>query len=197
MPTNLTGPCCRPRFPDPTKPSGFFRKIPADNQKEVFGDSGQVCKKADCWRYFGYKEEKQKAGRPRKRPVTEAGPSTGVPVAVAEDPCPPIVVKVDEVWGVRYVNIASMTEAERGNKLQLPPHTNLEVLCHGHFRRTEDDDNGFYCAFWVPLFKLHKFFSREEVAASMDYFENGLYTELNEGLDAFEQSDEFAQQQDE
>ena len=51
------GPCGVPACPEPEKASGQWAYIPEGNEKEVARGAHCVCKKADCLRYFGLKEE--------------------------------------------------------------------------------------------------------------------------------------------
>ena len=57
------GPCGVPACPEPEKSSGQWAYIPEGNEKEVARGAHCVCKKADCLRYFGLKEEAQRPGR--------------------------------------------------------------------------------------------------------------------------------------
>ena len=54
--------------------------------------------KAPCARYFGFRDEPQKPGRKRK--VDE---KLAIPIGkkLASDVCPPILRRIDELWGYR------------------------------------------------------------------------------------------------
>ena len=99
MPSSLTGPCANPACSARNNASGQFQFLPKNFVKITDNPSGQVCKKADCLRWAGLKREKGTPGRKRAAPVDEM--PTGVPVPPAQEPRPPIVSRIDEVWGMR------------------------------------------------------------------------------------------------
>ena len=98
MPSQLTGPCANPACLDRNKSSGQFQFLPAGFCKPTENLLKQVCKKADCLRWAGIKEEKKKPGRKRK---AEEEVPTGVPVPAAPEPRPPIVGPIAEIWAMR------------------------------------------------------------------------------------------------
>jgi hypothetical protein len=98
------GPCVAPQCKDRDKSSGQWQFVP-EPFATANGIKGKcVCKKADCLRWCGLKDAAQKPGRKQlKRLLAEEdGASIGVGRVVGErTPCPPFIISIDEIWGVR------------------------------------------------------------------------------------------------
>ena len=101
MVSSLTGPCSNPACIARDNASGQFQKTPPGFCKPAENNSGQVCKKAECLRWAGLKEEKKKPGRPSKKQKVDDDVPTGVPISAAPEPRPPIVHRIDEIWSLR------------------------------------------------------------------------------------------------
>ena len=60
----------------------------------------------------------------------------------------------------------------RGNGLPYELESNIEYLIHGKFKRTEDDLNGVFGAWWVPLEQLEFQIRAEALDAALVDYEN-------------------------
>ena len=58
----------------------------------------------------------------------------------------------------RYADIDLMDPVARGNALSYPKASRIEYAVHGKFGRTEDDKNGTWGCWYVPLRKLYEAF---------------------------------------
>ena len=95
------GPCGNPKCPAPDAKSGFWSWIPEachnDTSKKIRPGATCHCRKGDCLRWAGRKEEKKKPGRKRVLPEAIEAPRH-------DDPCMPeqyILSQIDEIWGHR------------------------------------------------------------------------------------------------
>ena len=87
----------------------------------------------------------------------------------------------------RYTNIATMGDIQRGNKLAHPRSANIEYAIHGKFSRAEDDANGCFGCYYIPLKKLYETFkdrSAVNIEQLIDVFEKELVEARKEALDA-------------
>ena len=87
---------------DPDNSSGQWQYIPENYCTEHDLDFMVACscKKADCLRKCGLKQEKQQAGR--KRAATTGGGVSPITIDVEEKlPRPPIIVSIDQIWAER------------------------------------------------------------------------------------------------
>ena len=66
----------------------------------------------------------------------------------------------------RYVDLETLGEEERGNKLP-DGGGRLEYAVHGKFARSETDKYGLHDAFWVPLTVLAEQFERDDLEAKL------------------------------
>ena len=85
-------------------------RIPTTFKGELFpGAKHYHQKRSVCWRYI-MGIEPQKPGRKRKAATSDAG---RIPVGaiVSDDPCPPIIQKIHEVWASRHAT-ASLLSAQ-------------------------------------------------------------------------------------
>ena len=82
--------------------------IPSSFKGERFpGAKHYHQQRAPCWRYI-LGIEKQKPGRKRKAATGDAG---RIPVGaiVCDDPCPPIIQKIHEVWASRHATASLLS----------------------------------------------------------------------------------------
>ena len=97
------GPCAHPACRNPGSSSGQWTFVPDDNTKDIRPDSTCLCKKDACRIYFGL-QPLQAAARKRAALETRCGsPDVAVGLALREEPRPPFIVKIEEIWGVRCV----------------------------------------------------------------------------------------------
>ena len=98
-----------PHCKDREKSSGQWHFVPEPFATLNGVKDKCVCKKADCLRWCGKKEEVQKPGRKLKRLLAEeGGASIGVGRVVDErTPCPPYIISIDEIWGRRRFRLVS------------------------------------------------------------------------------------------
>ena len=81
-------------------PEGFPAKYP---ELELDQDDC-VCKRADCWRWIGVKDEAKKPGRRPAKKVKLNEPAVAVALVKADERKllrPPILVRIDQIWGCR------------------------------------------------------------------------------------------------
>ena len=98
------GPCANPGCKKPESSSGQWTYIPEDNTKDVRPDTICLCKKDRCRIYFGLAPLQSAA---RKRAALQAhcgSPDVAVGLALREEPRPPFIVNIEEIWGVRYAH---------------------------------------------------------------------------------------------
>ena len=74
----------------------------------------------------------------------------------------------------RYTNIATMGDVQRGNTLAHARSASIEYAIHGKFSRAEDDANGCFGYYYIPLKKLY------------ESFKDAAAVELEELIDTFE-----------
>ena len=77
----------------------------------------------------------------------------------------------------RYTNIATMGDIQRGNKLAHARSASIEYAIHGKFSRAEDDANGCFGCYYIPLKILYESFKDAEavdIEALIDEFEKEL-----------------------
>ena len=70
----------------------------------------------------------------------------------------------------RYVDLETLGEEERGNKLP-DGGGRLEYAVHGKFARSETDKNGLHDAYWLPLTVLAEQFDRDDLEAKLVAYE--------------------------
>ena len=103
--TPLQGPCGNPACPNPTSSAGQWKLIPEDNTRPARDGATCLCKRDEpCRLYFGLPPLQPAA---RKRAALEARcgtPDVAVGLALKEEPRPPFIVKIEEIWGVRYTH---------------------------------------------------------------------------------------------
>ena len=83
----------------------------------------------------------------------------------------------------RYVDLETLGEEERGNKL-LASVRRLEYAIHGKFARSETDRNGVHDAFWVPLTVLAEQFDRDDLEAKLEAYETALNEQRTRAVEA-------------
>ena len=204
------GPCGVPACPEPEKASGQWAYIPEGNEKEVARGAHCVCKKADCLRYFGLKEEAQRPGRKTKRPASPDAPGR-------DDPCLPAmysVRRIDEVWGHRrararntaaaaraacfsrpptalargrFANLFALNDDDRRNKLPVKNYC-TEYIVHGLFGKP-GTENGFYGAFWMPVHRLAGDVGRVALELELDMYEQQQADWRKDELDKWEEEE--------
>jgi hypothetical protein len=203
------GPCGVPACPEPEKASGQWAYIPEGNEKEVARGAHCVCKKADCLRYFGLKEEAQRPGRKTKRPASPDAPGR-------DDPCLPAmysVRRIDEIWGHRrarrnttaaaraaccsrpptalargrFANLAALDDDERRNKMPVKKYR-TEYMVHGLFGKL-GTENGFYGAYWMPVRRVAGDVGRVALELELEIFEQQQSDWRTEDLDKWEEEE--------
>ena len=158
-----------------------------------------TCKKVSCLRKCGLRPEKRSLGRKRNA-ADESSVSPNVGVALEEEQQrPPIIISIDEIWNercaaschplaccmpdwpprvrslsVRCVNLSSMVgplgAVARGNKLAHARSRFLEYAVHGKWRRSENDANGLYGAWYISVRELVETFGAETVTAKLSEY---------------------------
>jgi hypothetical protein len=83
----------------------------------------------------------------------------------------------------RYRDFEALSEVERGNQLPYNPASNLEYAVMGHWKRTEDDHNGIYGTWWVPLKDLAKTFEKDYLWEVLGLFEEEQKEAREEAID--------------
>ena len=71
----------------------------------------------------------------------------------------------------RFVDLSKLDEVTRANRLPFESSQSIEYLVHGKFRRTEDDINGMFGAWWVPLEQLVLQLGEPIVEAQLEGYE--------------------------
>ena len=110
---------------------------------------------------------------------------------LAGDECPPIIRRIDELWGHRCAacparlctpphrcvfrarRLADISEMRAEEMSQ--PLTNgaiMEFLVHGEFAYKESDVNGTFGAWWVPLRKMIKELGKELVEQELELMDS-------------------------
>ena len=205
------GPCKNPNCTERDNASGQWAFLPlAFAQENGFDPDNCHCHKRPCRRWCGKLEETLPPGRPPARvPMkrVRAGDAIGVALDAADDlPRPPILVSIDEIWGVRcavasltlipscvarlraplamcvcrYIHFELLESWERGNKLGHQP--SLEYAVHGKYQRTEDDLNGVHGCWWLGLRELVRILGEAEVTRAVELFERELVSERKEAM---------------
>ena len=77
----------------------------------------------------------------------------------------------------------SLDEIVRGNKLPFDPSSNIEYAVHGKFRRHEDDTNGVYGCWYVPLKKLVRAIGKDDLMPVLEQYEHDLKEAREEALE--------------
>ena len=72
----------------------------------------------------------------------------------------------------RFIGPAALVDpVVAGNPLSYDPSEQIEYLIHGQFKRTEDDRNGLFGAWWLSLDTLVEQLGAEAVQAELEQFE--------------------------
>ena len=96
----------------------------------------------------------------------------------------PLVLMLRRVFvACRYVDLETLGEEERGNKLAASVRR-LEYAIHGKFARSETDKNGVHDAFWVPLTVLAEQFDRDDLEAKLEAYETALNEQRTRAVEA-------------
>ena len=72
----------------------------------------------------------------------------------------------------RFVDLSKLDEVTRANRLPFESSQSIEYLVHGKYRRTEDDINGIFGAWWVPLEQLVLQLGEPIVEIQLEGYEN-------------------------
>jgi|SouAtlMetagenome_1021521.scaffolds.fasta_scaffold31051_2 hypothetical protein len=97
----------------------------------------------------------------------------------------------------RYVDLETLGEEERGNKLSASARR-LEYAIHGKFARSETDANGVHDAFWVPLTVLAEQFEKDDLEAKLEAYETALNEQRTRAVEAaFAKASEEASEEEE
>jgi hypothetical protein len=97
----------------------------------------------------------------------------------------------------RYVDLETLGEEERGNKLSASARR-LEYAIHGKFARSETDANGVHDAFWVPLTVLAEQFEKDDLEAKLEAYETALNEQRTRAVEAaFAKASEEASESEE
>ena len=185
-PARLVPPCGNPACPAPND-AVRLQYIP-----EAFTGAvrpGATCfhrKRAGCAEHFGFQDPPKKRGRPRK------DEKLLIPVGkrLASDECPPILRRIDEIWGHRcatcpvhlctppdrcfcarrLVDISEMRDEDR--RQPLTDGSIMEYLVHGEFAYKESDINSTFGAWWVPLRRMIKELGKEVVEKELELMDS-------------------------
>ena len=119
-------------------------------------------------------------------------------VAVRSDKHPPILHRLDEVWGLRcacalqslphlfsascararrYVNIDQHKQDSELRRNALGRDIHPEYCVHGHWLTSKTDANGLPGTWWVPLRLLVKQLGREDTNMLVEHFEDAQKSE--------------------
>ena len=180
-------PCGNPTCPFPNQ-AVRLQPIPEGFPSELVRPGATFFhrKKAACARHFGFQDPPQKPGRKRK---DERLP---IPVGkrLAGDECPPIIRRIDELWGHRcaacparlctpphrcFARAGWSTFPRCAPRTGASPLINsaiLEYLVHGEFAYKESDVNGTFGAWWVPLRKMIKELGKELVEQELELMDS-------------------------
>ena len=193
------GPCACPDCVDPENASQWqFVPEPFATEHGVSGRC--VCKRGDCQRWCGLKEAKQQPGRRAGKRMHGDVAAVGALLQPEDSPCPPIIVAIDEIWAIRcadffqrslsarsslpslttalhiplllhrYADLDALDDVARGNKLS---GKMIEYAVHGKWRRHEEDANGVFGTWYLPLRKLVQTFGAAAMEAKLAEFEQG------------------------
>ena len=112
-------------------------------------------------------------------------------------PSPLVLMLRRVVVACRYVDLETLGEEERGNKLPASARR-LEYAIHGKFARSETDANGVHDAFWVPLTVLAEQFERDDLEAKLEAYETALNEQRTRAVEAaFAEAPEEASESEE
>lgn len=207
----LGGPCSHPECSDPERDGGQWQYVPESvcSERGLIWKQACVCKRAACRRWCGLAPPPQKPGRKR----AHGEPSNSMALPPPERvPCPPIIVSVEEIWGVRctspvqsadrvpsdcsfcclhrHANVDALDEIARSNKLPFQLSACIEYAVQGKFRRSLDDTNGVHGCWYVPLKKLVRAIGKDDLTPILEAYEHDLAEARAEALEQIDEADE-------